>query len=390
MKNNGCIKFLRSILILFVLTSCSGKELEQTLYVHAIGIDFKDDKYVAYVQFIDFGAIAKQEGGRKDTSANWIGKAEGLSFDMATDQLYQSTQQKVSWGHVKSLVFTDNALKKEGLVEDVVDVLNRYNEIRHTIYTFGTQSDIEKIFNTNPILGISPFYSKLSDPKDIYEQYSIIEPIRLHRLLSYWYDPSRTVIFPYLGSTSKHWIENEKPYPALEINGIAAIQEGKFLSHFNREQLLGLRWIYEGTVRTPVYLYNEEKDLVASLVISNPQSEIKIEEHSNKAQFDLSVKCSASIIEMREPTSIQTLTKLAEKQIESEIKDTFLAGIDVKSDLYNLAYELYRKNPKLLKDLKKDDNFFLTESDLANVNVEVQIETSGKSKMKTSKNSPEE
>ncbi|QFT90619.1 hypothetical protein FIU87_18400 [Bacillus sp. THAF10] len=386
MKQNGWIKFLSCFFILFLLTSCVGRELEQTLYVHAIGVDYKDDKYVAYVQFIEFGAIAKQEGGRKDTTSNWIGKEEGFSFDMATDKLYETTQQKVSWGHVKSLVFTENALKKEGLVEDVVDVLNRYNEIRHTIYTFGTQSEIESIFNTKPILGISPFYSKLSDPKDIYEQYSIIEPIMLHRLLSYWYDPSRTVIFPYIGTTSENWLENEKPYPALEINGIAAIKKGDFLSFFNHEQLLGLRWVYPGTVRTPVYLFEDDK-LVSSLVISNPKSDIKIVEEGNKAQFHLSVECSASIIELREPASIKKLTKLAKKQIEKEIKDTFLAGLEENSDLFNLSYELYKENPKLLKELKKDNNFFLNETDLAKINVEVQIETSGKSKMKTPRNS---
>ncbi|QPC48234.1 Ger(x)C family spore germination protein [Mangrovibacillus cuniculi] len=388
MKKTRLLKLINSLFLLMLLSSCSGKELEHILYVHAIGIDYVDDKYVAFIQFIEFGAIAKQEGGRKEATSNWIGKAEGLSFDMATDHLYRSTQQRVSWGLIKSLIFTERALKQPGLVEEVVDVLNRYNEIRHTIYTFGTSSYVENIFNDTPILNLSPFYSQLSDPEDIYEQYSIIQPIMLHRLLSHWYDSSTTVFIPFLGTNDYQWIEKGRPHSALEMNGIGAITDGKYKGFFERDEVLGLRWVQKGTKRSPVYLYKNNK-IVASVVAKEPQAKITYKKEGEEVIFDVGVNCNVSIIEMREPMSVEEITDLTKKEIKKQIREMYVMGLEKESDLLNLEYTLYKNDPNLYNKLSKNEDFFLHKDSLGKIKVDVSILTSGKSKMKKEKNSSE-
>ncbi|OAO76284.1 Spore germination protein XC [Anoxybacillus flavithermus] len=94
---------------------------------------------------------------------------------MATDRLYQAVQQGVSWGHIKGIVFTERAFNR-GLVREVIDVLDRYNEIRHTVWTFATKEPIEQLFETTPFLDYSPYFSLLANPKDIDEQSSFIQP----------------------------------------------------------------------------------------------------------------------------------------------------------------------------------------------------------------------
>lgn len=72
-----------------LLSGCwDTRNIDHIVYIHAIGVDYKDGQVVAYVQLVGFTALAKVEaGGGKEKAAVSIGKAAGETFNIATDKI---------------------------------------------------------------------------------------------------------------------------------------------------------------------------------------------------------------------------------------------------------------------------------------------------------------
>lgn len=90
------------LIIMMLITSAmlSGcwniKEVQDIYYVAALGIDFKEGKYIAYAQLLDFSNVAKLEGARPDKQPPvWIGRGEGFTITEALNQLYKDAQQRL-------------------------------------------------------------------------------------------------------------------------------------------------------------------------------------------------------------------------------------------------------------------------------------------------------
>jgi len=73
------------------------------------------------------------------------------------------------------------------------------------------------------------------------------------------------------------------------------------------------------------------------------------------------------------------LKKIAEDQVEKEIKKTYRKGIERGIDTYQLSHSLYRQNSKLWKQYKKEGGIPLQNKEL-DLNVSINIATNGKSK----------
>ena len=69
------ILMLLSMLSLLLSGCWDNKEVQDINYITALGIDYKDNKYIIYVQMLDFATIAKQESS-KPTEKRQFGSAE--------------------------------------------------------------------------------------------------------------------------------------------------------------------------------------------------------------------------------------------------------------------------------------------------------------------------
>lgn len=66
--------------VCMTITGCwSATEVQNASYAKAIGIDYKDNKFIIYVQLLDFSNIAKSEAGGKanEKAIVWVGKGKG-------------------------------------------------------------------------------------------------------------------------------------------------------------------------------------------------------------------------------------------------------------------------------------------------------------------------
>ncbi|MGG3939153.1 Ger(x)C family spore germination protein [Anoxybacillus kestanbolensis] len=362
------------------LAGCWGmKEIDHLAYIHAIGIDYEDDQVIAYAQLISFSGLAKVEaGGSREKSTVTIGKATGETFNVATDRLYQAIQQGVSWGHVKGIVFTERALNR-GLVREVIDVLDRYNEIRHTIWTFATKEPIEQLFETTPFLDYSPYFSLLASPKDIYEQSSFIQPKRINEFIAA--SDEKAVVFPLpsLAIEEKSWTENKKEKPMLKMDGVCFLHRYNKQACIPRRQLDGLRWVTKGTGRTPIYIQSDGK-MIGTLVVREPKASVSYEIKDGRPIFTVDVQATGSIIELLKNMPEKQIIEYATKTVKKEIDDLFQLGVKEGIDTLQLSNALYRQNVNDWRKYTTNGLVPLTKDTLGKINVKLGIDTYGKSK----------
>lgn len=140
-----------------LLSGCwDNNEVQDINYITALGVDYKDEKYIIYVQMLDFATIAKQESNKQTEKAPiWVGRGTGTTLTEALIDLYTSSQQRVSWGHVTALVLSESVLKPK-LLAQVFDLTNRSQEIRYTKWIYGTKDKMEDLFTVSPFFQLSP------------------------------------------------------------------------------------------------------------------------------------------------------------------------------------------------------------------------------------------
>ncbi|MBA2870511.1 Ger(x)C family germination protein [Anoxybacillus calidus] len=379
MKFKTAFPFIISI---FLLTGCWGaNNIDHLVYVDAIGVDYKDNHFIVYVQFFSFTGLAKVEtGGTQEKTAIAVGRATGETFNIATDQLYHSIQRMVSWGHMKSIVFTKRALKK-AILEDVLDVIARYNEIKPTVWVYATDEPLKKIFEATPFLNTTPYYSLLSNPEEIFQQNSFIRPIRLNRFISDSNEASKTARLPYLNITTRNWSEDKKEKPMLNLKGICFVERYELQKCINRSKLLGIRWLEKEISRTPIYLKKGNK-VVASISVLNPKSKISYQIKGNTPVFNIEVSTKGSVIELQEKLTEKELIRLAQKTVEDEIRSLYKLGLKYNIDILNLSEVMYRKKPEDWKKFSENGKIPLTDENLKNIKVKISIGTSGKQKLR--------
>lgn len=210
---------LAAALLIVPLTGCWGaREIEHMIYVNTIGVDYVENQVVVYIQMVNFSGIAKKESGQTQQQKTSVGKAGGASFDEAIFNLYASSPQRISWSNVKSIVFSEAALK-HGIVDQVLEVWDRYYEFRYTVWTMATRDPLEEVLNTKSINELSVVYSQLNSPMRIYEQSSVIAPLYLYKFIWKWKEKGETVLLPYV-EIMPGWTEDGKPSPNVSMTGV--------------------------------------------------------------------------------------------------------------------------------------------------------------------------
>ncbi|WP_274365520.1 Ger(x)C family spore germination protein [Paenibacillus thermotolerans] len=286
-------------LLAFMLSGCWGaKEIEHMIYANSIGFDYEGGKVVLYIQMISFSGIAKREqGSESEEQKIYIGKAQGDTVDGAFFNLYASSQQRIAWSHVRSLVFSEAALKK-GIVNEALDVFDRYYEFRYTVWTWAAKDPIEEIFATPSNVQLSVLYSKLNNPSNAYEQSSVAAPLYLYKFIWQWKEKADTTLLPYLQIVHDNWMDNKERSPKLRTGGVCFLQSKELKGCLPRRHILGLRWLNEKTVRAHVSLKNGDSkggSLVAMFTMEEVKPEIIPELEGGRVRFKIKVSASGSL-----------------------------------------------------------------------------------------------
>lgn len=373
------INGLVASMILLVAGGCTVvSDIQNQAYATAIGIDFEDGEWVAYAQVINFSTVGSSDQVTiGEEQPVWIGSGRGKTIASALTNIGESSQLNMFWGHVKAVVITEAALKKD--VEEIYSGINRYREVRYTVYVYGTKMDIRDVLKQKSLFNMSPLYTKIFTGTQSSAEQSYILPLTANRAIARLNEPGDPAAIPSIGLDNNSWSEDKKPKPMFKLTGKYYFHGKKMSSWMSLEELIGTRWSDENLERTSL-LIRHDGEKVALLRMAHPMIHTQTIMEPTGTRFKLHVKVHGYVMEMMRDASMKEIEQYAEEAIAKEVTDTFYSGVKHKCDPFAVLQALYRTNPKRFHEEVTGDDFALTNRSLAGVDVEVRLVNTGKYK----------
>ncbi len=378
-------RILLSLLLILQSIMLAGcwdiKEIQDMVYLNAVGVDFEKGKYVIYAQATDFASVAKQESGKPAEPQAWVGRGVGITINDALFDLYQTSQMRMYWGHVTALVLSQAVLKNG--IQSVFDLTERYHEVRANIWIYTTNDSMEKIMRALSFFRLSTVYTILHEPKETYHQSSTLPPAYLFRFMSDYTERGKTAHLPSLEMVEDQWSVNGESFPLLGVNGAHIIQRGVYKGWLDLPSLKGYRWLTKEFVRGELTVFKDKK-VIAELIIAHPKFKIKPLIKNGKPKFTIEIKAKARVQELIATISENELEKLAQEEITKEIRETYKKGLKFKADVLQLGYTLYRKDSGSWYNMfgRNHHRFPLDEDSIEKIDVKVSIISTGKVKLR--------
>ncbi|PKR78096.1 hypothetical protein CEY16_09270 [Halalkalibacillus sediminis] len=367
-------------LLTILLSGCwDAEELEGMYYVHALGVDYVDNEYEVYLQIVNFQSspgTGEQQGGGGSGSEIEVGKARGKTALEAIHHLYPSTQRRVFWGHLSGIVFTERMM--EHGIEEVLDSIDRYREIKPTLWTFTTSESLHELLVITPILEMNTIFSFLGDPEKSYQQSSLVEPIQEYQFLSVLREPGKTLILPHFSITRSDWKNNlGETKENLNISSASLMSDSHYKGVLEHNEMLGIRWIQRAAQRALLVVPDSEGKPLASVTLNTEKVKIKPHIDEEGVTFSIDIKVSGDVSVLQEDKKLNELVQSAKEQIINEVEETYKKGLEIDADVYSFSNALYKENPQEWKKLTEKNELPLTEESLQEVNVKVVIDTTG-------------
>lgn len=373
---------LAAAVLSLLLSSCWDlKDLQEVNYIRAIGFDLKDNEFMVYVQMLDFSTVAKVEGAKAGKTPAWVGIGRGSTLTDAIEDLYRTSQLRFFYGHINGIVIGENLLKDPIKANEAYEFVSRYYELRYTAWIYGTKLPIDKVLAVTSLFSFNPDVTILHQPLESYKQNSLVQPISVRQFNLELREPARTTLLPSLTINDQNMKEGEKKHPLLEINGAYLFNRTQYRGWISYNDLKGHPWVETETHRAPLIIDSGGR-IQAALALENPKITIRPRVQNGKATYVINVYLSGVIVEMPEPISKADIERKAEEQVKKEIRKTFVEGLKRKADLFQLEQALYRNNNREWKKLHSEGGTELTADSLQEINVDVKLIRSGKTKVR--------
>lgn len=373
------------LLTLLPLPGCydNSKSIQNLAYVTAIGLDYVDGQYLSYVQILNFVDVAKTE--QLDIGKNvpvWIGKGVGRTVNDSLTSLYPTSQLRLYWGHVKSIVCSERLLKDSDVLHEAYEALNRYHEVRYNVIVYSTKVPIPRIFSQKGLLNMSALDTLLDRPEESHLQLSRLKPQFGFKLIAELNEQGRTAFLPSLSIQQDTWMEDMTPKAMFKIDGAALFSGQKWQGWYSIEQLKGVRWVKHNTKRVIINVPDDSRPH-ATLVLTKPSYKIQPVLENGEARFDIRVKAQGYIDQLITNSTRRELELEAAVAVEGQIRSTFMQGLPQQTDTLNLLYSLYKTNFRQWKALRDSGRLMLNERSIRQVSVDVKLIHSGKYKGRT-------
>ncbi len=375
-----------TIISCFLLSGCwDANEPERMHYAHGLGIDYKNGKFVVYLQIVNLTSIGKTEGGSSGTTSQAdIGHASGKTFDQAVYNLYKTFNRRVYWGHLSFIIFSEKALK-HNVFSYITDFLDRYRETRYRIFYYATKDDIKKELLATPIGNLPLGLMKLSDPTSIYRQSSLVRSVDLRNVIIGLNEPNHQILIPFISLGTK-WDNTQKPKTSIKTDAIAVlsgVREPKIRGIMSGKSIRGLRWLEKESDRDIIPLKKDGKIVGTVIAIVGKRKIIPVTKDGQTTKFRININVKASIEIMAQNFNVSELRKMIAKEIKSQVNSTYLEALDKKVDIYRLSEVLYRQDNHVWKKIQVNGQIPLDKNSIQ-VIVNIRIKDTGKLSTRTS------
>ncbi|MBD7939066.1 Ger(x)C family spore germination protein [Cytobacillus sp. Sa5YUA1] len=360
-------------MIMFLLLSGCQKpvEIQYQAYAVGFGIDFIDEEYVVYVQFLDFSNVAKTENSSiNQDKPVWLGIGRGNTINKALTNIYKTMQLNINYDHINSFIFSENIIKHR--LKETTDSLSSNYNIRVHGWIYGTNEDLEKILTLK-----MPFYypytsSIINQPLDTQRQVSEVPAIDATKYLIGLGEATKTILLPRVEVTDNNVKKNEKKFQVPYLNGGYFIKGGNYIGVLNSSQLSGyIKANKQAKVERSLIQVNMENESdPVEVELRDPKTKITLEKNDFHSKLKLNIKSTIILREGASEVNQDALKHKVEEQIREEAFLSLESGREKGIDVYLFEDYLFRHHNKIWKQHKFQGMFEnITAED---INVEIK------------------
>ncbi|MFC8685598.1 Ger(x)C family spore germination protein [Brevibacillus porteri] len=363
--------FVISFVFIFTLEGCwDAKEIQNQNYITAFGIDYKNGYFEVYVQILNFESTAKSEGLIPQSKIS-VGRGHGGTFLDAVEQIVKSSQRREFWGHVYSIIVSENILR-EGKLAEVIEGVTRHRDMRYSKWVFATKENLNELLSTPAMFDTSNLDSLLNNPQDQYQQISDEHPLKMNDLIAEMNEPNSTVLIPSIALTSKTWQEDKKATPLFELNGQFIMSTNRYKGWISHSDAKMGRWIYRDFKQSVLTIKQDLKP-GATLLLQRSDYDIQTKGAKGRQRFVLSLSLTGTIFQEQQNIPHDKIEKLAEQTVEKELREFYNKGLELNADLLQLGSHLFKSDPKNWKEQSVNGSLPLKPATLDKVNVRINI-----------------
>lgn len=392
------VKIIFTITMCTFLTGCWDKvELEDRGLVLSLGIDKysgniteENAEPLIYTVSMDIPNISdnnkesQENQGNQESQENQeisdssetqtkdsIKSSTGQTIYSAMKLVDSYTSQRLYYGHTKAVIFGSEILENENYLKEVIDALERNQEISRKLIVLSTKGKAKDILNFIPEekgagIFINDFYKNNMDNTSFTFRQDLESIIQ--DLLS-----TGDTVIPEIE------IENN----SVKISGLAVIKDYKLIGWLDENMTKSFLWFNKTkNIGGEVSVVFEEG--FVPLKITNNKVKITLEQEDDIIITNIDIDIEGNIGEYMLSQSIMMDTdkyKILQQEYVNKIKKEVLEFIyilqnDLKADIIGLK-EICRKNyNNIYKNFNLEENNIYNNV-LFNVNVEVKIRGSG-------------
>ncbi|NOG30163.1 Ger(x)C family spore germination protein [Lysinibacillus fusiformis] len=353
-------------------------EPQRMYYVQGVGVDYKDNEYIAYIQLMNFANVAKTEQSNPQAAPTEVGKATGKTIEEAIYKLYRSMDQEVFWGHMTFLLFSEKAMESEHAIP-IIDTFLRFRETRYHIWVYCTQDPIEEVLLVSPILEKSPTATKLSNPKNTSKQESFVEPVNLRQLVIGLNEPNHEMNIPFI-SINQDWETAKESRTETVFAGVGILSKNTFKGFIKGNTARGIEWMNDATKQgeITIKLNNSEERDYLTVDIKKLDVNVKPIVQNNQVKFEVYLKFNTILNGFKGKVTASQVRKKVESEVKKEIMATFQEGLNMDADVYRLSEYLYRDNVKVWKNIQKDGKIPLTKDSISKIDIHINKVSPGR------------
>lgn len=365
------------LLSTLLLTGCwSRVEINDRAFVEAMFVDKGENGLLEVTLSFPLPnrLVPGQVGGSGSTGKPYtLVTSTGRTITEAYRNMQVQLPRRINWGHTKVIVFSEE-MARSG-VSPVFEFLARQPNLNINNSIFIAPGKAKEIGDM--VAAFERF------PSTILKEFAAQEVIINTTTKDFLETENGDMVAGFLTKGKKPMVsENGKTELWVGTDGAALFRNYKMVGKLSTKETRGTLWLRNLVESSVVTIKSPTDQKVISLLILQGHTKIRPSKR-DPFTFDIFVKAeddiseSYSNIDLTNERNIYTMERIAEKQIETRIRQAFKVSKKVKADVFQFGEYLSWYKPKMWKKVKKDWPSIYQNKVKINIRIDLKIKRPG-------------
>lgn len=351
--------FLISLILMICLTSfgcwdyTSMNQMNIVLGV-AIDKDAQTGEYLVTYEAVDMTKVARDE------ISSVLFEARGNSIFDSARNAKRMLANKLYFGNIEIIIVSHQIAEEENGLREVIDLFLRGTEARETIEVAVSQEKTAaEIFKTEPISTnfISTKLSEIiTEDARTTSKTRFFQLIRISEILA---SDGDQLVLPAVQSV----VNDEEP--TVQTNGTAAFKDGRLIGYLTPDETKFYLYVVD-EIEGGLLVFQTEGDITVTMEIHKNKTRTSVDLENGRFKATINPKTRVFISELS--GRVNLINEAVKDRVEADAEAFLYANINaiidkaqnkLQSDIFGFGSMVYRKDPKLWNEAKKDwDSYF--------------------------------